>query len=63
MTPEPATVTVTEVDPTPLWKAFIMPGLIDPSEQVKDGVPLKLVTVLPYTSSAITVIVKASPAV
>ena len=30
---------VTEVDPTPLTKAFILAGLIDPAETVKDGVP------------------------
>jgi hypothetical protein len=33
-------VTVTEVDPTPPTKAFITPGLIDPAETVKDGVPI-----------------------
>jgi hypothetical protein len=37
---EPAPVTVTEVDPTPLTKAFILPGIIDPAEYVKDGVPV-----------------------
>lgn len=40
VTPEPAVVTVTEVDPTPLTKASIVLGLIDPAEQVKDGVPV-----------------------
>jgi hypothetical protein len=39
VTPEPATVTVTEVVPTPLTKAFIVVGLIDPAEYVKEGVP------------------------
>jgi hypothetical protein len=37
---EPVAVTVTEVDPTPLTKAFVAPGLIDPAEYVKDGVPM-----------------------
>jgi hypothetical protein len=32
VTPEPATITVTKVDPTPLTKAFILTGLIDPAE-------------------------------
>jgi hypothetical protein len=40
ITAEPAVFTVTKVDPTPLTKAFIMPGLIDPAETVKDGVPI-----------------------
>jgi len=39
LTPKPAIVTVTEVVPTPSVKAFIMSGLIDPVEYVKDGVP------------------------
>jgi hypothetical protein len=40
VTAEPAVVTVTEVDPTPPTKAFIVVGLIDPAETVKDGVPI-----------------------
>ena len=40
VTAEPPAVTVTEVDPTPLTKAFIVVGLIDPAEYVKDGVPV-----------------------
>jgi len=40
LTPGPAVVTVTEVDPTPLMKVFIVIGLIDPAEYVKDGVPV-----------------------
>jgi hypothetical protein len=40
VTLEPAAATVIEVDPTPLTKAFIVSGLIDPAEQVKDGVPI-----------------------
>jgi hypothetical protein len=39
VTPELSPVTVTVVDPTPLTKAFIVLGLIDPEETVKDGVP------------------------
>jgi hypothetical protein len=39
VTAKPPAVTVTEVDPTPLTKAFMVPGLIDPAEYVKDGVP------------------------
>ena len=40
VTLEPAALTVTEVDPTPLTKAFIVAGLIDPAEYVKNGVPV-----------------------
>ena len=40
VTPELTAVAVTEVDPTPLTKAFITLGLIDPAEIVKDGVPM-----------------------
>ena len=40
VTSEPAVVTVTEVEPTPLTKAVIAVGLIVPAEYVKDGVPL-----------------------
>ena len=39
VTLEPAVVTVTEVDPTPLTKAGIVAGLIEPAEYVKEGVP------------------------
>ena len=37
LTPEPAAVRVTEIDPTPPTKAFIVVGLIDPGEAVRDG--------------------------
>jgi hypothetical protein len=40
VTLKPAVVTVTAVDPAPLMKAFIAPGLMDPAEYVKDGVPV-----------------------
>ena len=36
---EPAVSTVTEADPTPLTKAPITLGLMDPAETVRDGVP------------------------
>lgn len=36
---EPALVKVTEVEPTPPTKAFIVDGVIDPAEHVKEGVP------------------------
>ena len=39
LTSEPEAVTVTEEDPTPLTKASIVLGLIDPAEYVKDGEP------------------------
>ena len=38
--PELSPVNVTVVDPIPLTKAFILLGLIDPVETVKDGVPV-----------------------
>jgi hypothetical protein len=63
LTPEPVSVAVTEVDPTPLTKAFMVPGLIDPAEYVKDGVPVYPVTVFSYTSLAVTVMLKAEPTV
>jgi hypothetical protein len=40
VTPEPAAVTVTEPVQTPLEKAPVLVGLIDPAEYVKVGVPL-----------------------
>ena len=36
---EPAVFAVIEVDPTPLTKASMVCGLMDPVEMVKDGVP------------------------
>ena len=39
VTLEPLEVIVTEVDPTPPTKAAIVVGLIEPAEDVKDGVP------------------------
>lgn len=63
VTAEPAVFNLTEVDPTPLTKSFILVGIIDPAETVKDGVPVKPATVLLYTSSAVTVMLKAEPAV
>lgn len=63
VTCEPGAVTVTEVDPTPLTKAAILSGVMDPPEYVKDGVPLYPVTMLSYASIAVTVMVKAEPTV
>jgi hypothetical protein len=39
VTPEPTSVKVTEVDPIPLTKEFIVTGLIDPAETAKIGLP------------------------
>ena len=40
LTAEPAAFTVTEVDATPLTKAFTTIGLIGPAEYVKNGLPV-----------------------
>ena len=39
VTSEPPVSTVIEVNPTPLTKALMMLGLIEPAEYVKDGAP------------------------
>jgi len=40
VTPEPAAVNITDVDPKPATKAGIVVGLIDPAEYTKVGVPV-----------------------
>jgi hypothetical protein len=40
LTSEPGADTITEEDPTPLTKAFMVSGLIEPAETVKDGLPI-----------------------
>jgi hypothetical protein len=40
VTLEPAAFTVTEVEPTPTTKVFIVLGLIDPAEYVKNSAPV-----------------------
>jgi hypothetical protein len=63
VTAEPAPVIVIVVDPTPPTKAFIVLELIVPDETVKDGLPVYPVTVFPYASLAVTVILKPEPEV
>jgi hypothetical protein len=61
--PEPDAESDTEPVQTPATKAEVLIGLIVPEDPVKVLVPVKLVTVLPFESLAVIVMLKAEPAV